>query len=54
MNPEPGTTAQLALATFGGNDHPTRFTTTRFTTTRFAKPKANAPPLPASVIPQRS
>ncbi len=50
-NPDPGTTAQLTLATFGGNDHPTRFTTTRFTTTRFATPKANAPPLTAAVIP---
>jgi len=50
-NPDPGTTAQLTLATFGSNDHPTRFTTTRFTTTRFATPRANAPPLTAAVIP---
>ena len=45
-NPDPGTTAQLTLATFGSNDHPTGFTTTRFAT-----PKANAPPLTAAVIP---
>jgi hypothetical protein len=44
-NPDPGTTAQMTLATFGGGDHPTRFTTTRF-----AKPKANAPPLTTSVM----
>jgi Pyruvate phosphate dikinase, AMP/ATP-binding domain len=44
-NPEPGSSAQLTLATFGGGDHPTRFTTTRF-----AKPTAASPPLKTSVM----
>ena len=44
-NPDPGTTSQMTLATFGGGDHPTRFTTTRF-----AKPTASAPPLTTSVM----
>jgi hypothetical protein len=44
-NPEPGTIAQSTLATFGGLDRPTRFTTTRF-----AKPTAASPPLTSSVM----
>jgi hypothetical protein len=44
-NPEPGTIAQSTLATFGGLDRPTRFTTTRF-----AKPTSTSAPLTASVM----
>jgi len=44
-NPEPGTIAQSTLATFGGIDRPTRFTTTRF-----AKPTAASAPLTSSVM----
>ena len=44
-NPEPGTIAQMTLATFGGGDHPTRFTTTRF-----AKPTTTSAPLTTSVM----
>ena len=44
-NPEPGTIAQSTLATFGGGDRPTRFTTTRF-----AKPTAASAPLTSSVM----
>jgi hypothetical protein len=44
-NPEPGTIAQMTLATFGGADRPTRFTTTRF-----AKATATSAPLTTSVM----
>ena len=44
-NPEPGTIAQSTLATFGGIDR-----ATRFTTTRFAKPTTTAAPLTSSVM----
>jgi len=44
-NPDPGTIAQMTLATFSGSNRPTRFTTTRF-----AKPTEAGAPMTTSVM----
>lgn len=44
-NPDPGTISQMTLATFSGDDRPTRFTLVRYAT-----PVANGPKLTSSVL----